>query len=62
MRDCNTFWNFVVEKKDKAAFNSLYPECASRFFRQCTKKAVENRDFFNYVFFGIKNENTLRNN
>lgn len=43
--------NCSVDSKDYSNFQKFYPQCLSRFVRNCIKLAINNRDFFNKLFF-----------
>lgn len=37
-------------------FKRLYPVSLSKFFGMCLEKSVRSRDFFENVFFGVRDE------
>lgn len=40
-----------VDKDDNDNFQRLYSDCRSRFIKNCIKLAVNDKIFFEYVFF-----------
>lgn len=48
-------FSFRINKQDKHTFQNLYPYCLSRFIKLCIKKAVNDKQFFNQIYFGEVN-------
>ena len=43
--------NCTVDPTVYANFQKYYPQCLTRFIRNCIKLAVANRQFFSQIFF-----------
>lgn len=54
-KKCVTFW---IEKKVIKDFDSIYNQ-KSYFIRECIKKAIKDKNFYNNIVVGGKNEKTL---
>lgn len=46
--------SFRLDKKDRDKFGRLYSGCMSLFLRRAIKKALEDKQFFNDVFFQVR--------
>lgn len=44
-------FSFRINKQEKNNFQKLYPYCLSRFLKLCIKKAVNDKKFFNEIYF-----------
>lgn len=54
-KKCVTFW---IEKEVIKDFDSVYNQ-KSYFIRECIKKAINDKNFYNNIVVGGKNEKTL---
>lgn len=50
-KDKSSPFSFRISTEDKNLFQRLYPYCLSRFIKLCIKKAVQDKQFFNDIFF-----------
>lgn len=50
-RDKSSPFSFRISTEDKNVFQRLYPYCMSRFIKLCIKKAIQDKSFFNSIFF-----------
>lgn len=44
-------FSFRISTQDKNNFQKLYPYCLSRFIKRCISKAVNDKNFFNQIYF-----------
>lgn len=51
-KDNSCPYSFRISKQDKLTFQKAYPYCMSRFIKKAIKLAIQDKNFFDTVYFG----------